>query len=431
MHENSLDGILLDKLKKLKTNVRVRRTKMEEIMMKKKVLSALLAVAMVSTLLTGCSKSTETETTASTDGTKVVKIGVYEPTSGDNGAGGKQELLGIQYANMVTPTVEIAGEEYTVELVVVDNESSTDKGPSAAASVVSAGVSVVLGSYGSGVAIAAADVFAEAGVPAIGVTCTNPQVTEGNTHYFRICFLDPFQGTVLANFANDELEVKTAYILTKLGDDYSTGLGYYFKEAFEALGGTVIEETFQEGNSDFTSYITTAKNAGAEVFFAPVSTEALGLIIEQFVAQGMDIPMMAGDTGDSNIVLNVAEGKDVDIFVTTFYQEGGNEEFDSGIKEWINSDSTAKANNGGDDTIAAPSAMGYDAYYVALEALKAAGSTDPAAVNEALWDVSYEGVTGLIEFESENGDAIRDLAYVKTANTETAAWDLITVQGVE
>ena len=398
--------------------------------MKKRVLSVLLAAAMLSTLLAGCERTPEsTSDSSSAAGGDVVKIGVFEPASGDNGAGGKQETLGIQYANYVTPTVEIGGKEYTVQLDIVDNESSNDKAPSAAATLVSDGVSVVLGSYGSGVSLAGSDTFREAGIPVIGVTCTNPQITEGNTHYFRICFLDPFQGTVLANFASDNFSAKKAYVLTKLGDDYSTGLGYYFTEAFEALGGEVVSETFQEGNSDFTSYITSAKNEGAEVFFAPSSTEVAALLIEQAASQGLGMPLLAGDTWDSNVILNAAEGKDVDIYVSTFYQEGGDPEFDAGIKEWINSDSTAKANNGGDDTVSGLTVMGYDAYYVALEALKAAGSTDPAAVNEALWDVTYTGVSGDISF-NEIGDANRDAAYVKNANTETGAWDFVAEQSV-
>ena len=386
--------------------------------MKKKLMSVLLAAAMVAA------------TAVPAFAADTVKIGVYEPASGDNGAGGKQETLGIQYANSETPTVEIDGKEYTVELDIVDNESSNDKGPSAAAQLVSDGVSIVLGSYGSGVSIAASDIFKQGGIPALGVTCTNPQITQGNTHYFRICFLDPFQGTVLANFANDQFEAKKAYVLTKLGDDYSAGLGHYFTEAFEELGGEVVEETFPEGNSDFASYITSAKNAEADVFFAPTSTEAAALIIEQAASQGLEMPIMAGDTWDSNVILNAAQGKDVQIYVTTFYQEGGNAEFDAGMKEFINSDSTNTANNGGDDTIAAVSAMGYDAYYVALEALKAAGSTDPADVNEALWDVTYDGVCGHVEFD-ENGDAKRDNAYVKTSKTETGSWDFVGEQGID
>ena len=372
----------------------------------------------------------QTDVTPSADGAKVVKIGIFEPASGDNGAGGKQESIGIQYANSLVNTVEIGGETYEVKLVAVDNESSNDKAPTAAATLVSEGCSVVLGSYGSGVSIAASDVFKNAGVPAIGVTCTNPQVTDGNTHYFRICFLDPFQGTVLANYAKENFGAAKAYCLSKLGDDYSGGLVHYFSQAFEALGGEVISEEFQDGNSDFTSYITKAKNEGCDVFFAPTSTEAAALIIEQAASQDLTMPIMAGDTWDANVILNAAKGKDVTIYVTTFYQEGGNAEFDAGVKEFINSTPTNLANNGGDDTVSAVTARGYDAYFTALEAIKAAGSADPKAVNEALWGVKYDGVTGHIEF-NETGDAKRDAAYVKTANTETGAWDFVAVQKVE
>ena len=391
--------------------------------MKRKLLSVLLTAAMAVTMAAS--------TAVAAFGADTVKIGVYEPASGDNGAGGKQETLGIQYANSVQPTVEIDGKEYNVELDIVDNESSNDKGPTAASKLVSDGVSVALGSYGSSVSIAASDIFKQGGIPAIGVTCTNPQVTQGNTHYFRICFLDPFQGTVLANFASEKFEAKKAYVLTKQGDDYSAGLGHYFSKAFEELGGEVVEDTFPEGNSDFASYVTTAKNNEADVFFAPVSTEAAALIIDQAASQGLTMPLLAGDTWDSNVILNAAKGKDVQIYVTTFYQEGGNEDFDKGIKEYINSDSTNKANNGGDDTVAAVSAMGYDAYFTVLEALKAAGSTDPAKVNEALWDVQYDGVCGHIEFDKENGDAVRDTAFVKNANTETGAWEFVGEQGTK
>lgn len=399
----------------------------------KKFLTLLLAATMsmgcVSSL-TGCSDNTATDEQNKAKDDKTVYIGVYEPASGDNGAGGKQEALGVQYANSCVNTVDINGEEYKVELISVDNESSNDKAPSAAQELISKGVSVVLGSYGSGVSIAASDIFKKGGVPAIGITCTNPQVTEGNTHYFRICFLDPFQGTVLANYAR-EMGAEKAYCLSKMGDDYSGGLSNYFEKAFTELGGEVVSETFQEGNSDFTSYIANAKNAGAQVFFAPVSTEAAALIIDQASSQSLDIPIMAGDTWDSNVILNAAQGKDVEIIVTTFYQEGGKPEFDSGIKEWVNADSTRLANNGGDDKISALTVMGYDAYFVALEAVKAAQSTDPAKINEALWNVNYDGVCGNVTFEQVNGDANRDKAYVKKVNTETGNWDFVAEQGVK
>ena len=403
----------------------------------KKLSAFLMSLVMVAGLLAGCGggdKAATSDSSAPADSAasanKVVKIGVFEPQTGDNGAGGKQEILGMQYANYVQPTVEIGGETYDVQLEIVDNRTSAENGPSAAAELVNRGVSVVLGSYGSGVSMAGGAIFEEAGIPAIGVTCTNPQVTSDCSVYFRICFLDPFQGTVLANYAYNELGVTTAYVLGMLGSDYDQGLVYYFTEAFEALGGTVVAESFPEGTANFVSYINNAKSAGAGVIFAPVSINYAQLIVEAADAQGFDGALLGSDTWDSNKVIESAKGKDVSAYVTTFYQEGGNEEFDNGIKEWINANADAKTNNGGNDMIAAVTAMGYDAYFTALEALKAAGSTDPAAVLEALPGVSYEGVSGLIEFD-DIGDAVRDSAFIKTANTETGAWDFVKVQSVE
>ena len=393
----------------------------------KRVVVITLVLCMLLTMVTGCGGTAGA-------GSDVIKIGVFEPSSGDNGAGGKQEVLGIEYANSVLNTVEIGGKTYKLQLEIVDNESSTDKAPSAAATLVSAKCSVVLGSYGSGVSIAASDVFKNAKIPVIGVSCTNPQVTEGNTHYFRVCYLDPFQGTVLANFAVDSYEAKTAYILTKLGDDYSVGLGNYFKKAFEALGGKVVEESFQEGNSDFTAFLTTAVNEKADVIFAPTSTEAASLIISQAASQGITIPLLAGDTWDSSVILDAAKGSNVSVAVSTFFDEGDNTEagtkFVSGFKAWLKADATKLANNGGNDIVAAVSALGYDAYMTAVEAIKAAGSSDSTAINEKLWNVNYTGVTGNITFDTI-GDAVRNVAYIKSVNTADGAWKFVAIQSVK
>ena len=138
---------------------------------------------------------------------------------------------------------------------------------------------------------------------------------------------------------------------------------------------------------------------------------------------------MGSDTLDDNMVLEAIAGTDLELYVSTFYQEGGSAEFDAGIKEYINTNSEALAANGGNDTISAVTAMGYDAYFTALEALKAAGSTKPADVLAALPGVTYEGVSGQIAFD-DIGDAIRDSAFIKTANTEKGVWDFVKVQGI-
>ncbi len=387
----------------------------------KKVLALTLSLLMVLTLCVGCGGGS-----GSSDG-DTIKIGVFEPASGDNGAGGKQETLGIQYANQECPTVTVGDKEYNVELVIVDNESDNSKAVTAAQSLVSSGVSIVLGSYGSGVSIAAADTFADANMPAIGVTCTNPQVTADCEQYFRICFLDPFQGTVLANYAAEN-GCKKAYCLSKLGDDYSVGLCNYFVEAFKALGGEVVEEQFPDKNTDFTSYVANAKKAGCDVFFSPVSTEAAALIVDQAEAQKLGMPILAGDTWDSNVITGAAKGKDVEIVVTTFYQEGGNPAFDEGCKAWIEGNADALTNNGGNTDLAAVTAMGYDAYYVALEAIKAAGSVEPADILAALPALNVTGrVCGDVTFNA-TGDANKTEAFVKKCNTETGAWEFLKKQ---
>ena len=383
----------------------------------KKVIALVLAFVMVFALCACGGGSDE----------KVIKIGVYEPQTGANGAGGKQEILGMEYANSVCPTVTIGGVEYKIELVYGDNESNTEKAVSAATKIISEGVSVVLGSYGSAVAIAASDTFKNAGVPAIGVTCTNPQVTEGNEHYFRICFLDPFQGTVLANYAAKELKAVKAYCLGENGNEYDQGLVTFFKQAFEKAGGTVVTDAFPKDNSDFSSYLNKAKDQGCNVIFAPVSIAYATQIVSQAASLNIGIPFLGSDTWDDNMVLQAAKGTSVQAFVSTFYAEGGNKTFDDGIKAYINGNADAKTTNGGDDTISAVTAMGYDAYYVALEALKAAGSTDPAKVMEALPGVIYDGVSGHIAFD-ETGDAIRDTAYIKTIDSATNTWKFVTQQ---
>ena len=387
--------------------------------MAKKIIALLLAVCLIASFCAcGADKGGDT-----------IYIGVYEPQSGSNGAGGKQEILGMQYANSLVNTIEVGGKTYKVELVYADNESANEKAVTAATKLVSSKCSVVLGSYGSGVSIAAGETFANAKLPAIGVTCTNPAVTDGNDYYFRICFLDPFQGTVLANYAYEKLGASTVYCLGELGNDYDQGLVNYFAQAAEALGMTVITDSFPAENSDFTSYLTTAKNAGADVIFAPCSTNYAQLIIEQAAAQGITAPMLAGDTWDSNVILAAAQGKDVNIHVTTFFAEGGAPEFEEGLKAWINADATNLTNNGGNDTISAVTVMGYDAYNVALAAIKAAGTLDTVKIRDAIAGLSTSGITGSISFNAI-GDANRDAAYIKHANTETGAWDFVAIQGV-
>ena len=376
--------------------------------MKKKVVSLMLCTALTAS---GNEASTEEGEAAdgAASGGSVIKVGVFEPQTGENGGGGLQEVYGIRYANQERPTVTVGGTEYTIELVEADNKSDKTEAVTAAQTLVSADVVGVLGSYGSGVSIAAGEIFKEAQIPAIGCSCTNPQVTEGNDYYFRVCFLDPFQGTVMANFAKEE-GAKTAAVITQLGDDYSSGLGSFFKNAFNSFGEVVAEEQFQTNQTDFKASLTNIKNANPDVIFAPSSIATAPLIIKQARELGITCPIMAGDTWENaTIIENVGEYTQ-DIFLSTFFDEDGVDEagaaFITGFKEYLTS-------NGQSDIIPAVSALGYDAYNTLIDAIEAADSVDPAAICTALATIETTGVTGAISFDA-NGDANKDMAFIKT-----------------
>ncbi len=346
----------------------------------------------------------------------VIKVGVFEPVTGENGGGGFQEVLGMRYANQVAPTVDIGGKSYKVELVEVDNKSDKTEAVTAAQSLIASGVSVVLGSYGSGVSIAAGGIFADAHVAAIGASCTNPQVTLGNDYYFRVCFLDPFQGTVMANYAFQD-GAKTAAVITQLGDDYSSGLGNFFLKAFKGLAGDaaiVADEQFQTNQTDFKAILTNVKAANPDVIFAPSSIATAPLLIKQARELGITAKIMAGDTWENVTIIENA-GKDAEgITFSTFFDEADPTaaDFVKGFKEYLKANPDSLEKNGGEG-VAAVSALGYDAYMTAIAAIQAAGTTDSQAIRDALPGVSITGVTGAISFD-ENGDAKKDMAYIKT-----------------
>ena len=377
----------------------------------KKILALGLAAAMTASLAACGGASGGNSGSGASAGGDVIKIGVFEPTTGENGGGGFQEVLGIRYANETHKTVKIGDKEYTIELVEVDNKSDKTEAVNAANKLMGEKVSVVLGSYGSGVSIAAGQIFADAKVPAIGCSCTNPQVTQGNEYYFRVCFLDPFQGTVMANYAMQN-GYKSAAVLTQLGDDYSSGLGSYFKTAFTELGGTVVdEEQFQTNQTDFKAVLTNIKAANPDVIFAPSSITTAPLIIKQARELGITALIAAGDTWENSTIIENAGADAEGVVLSTFFDEAEPanaeaESFIKGFKEYLKS-------NDQSDIIPAVSALGYDAYLAAYNAIEKAQSTDGEAIKDALKTVSFDGVTGAVSF-NEEGDANKDMAFIKT-----------------
>ena len=386
----------------------------------KKFLAMMLALVMALSLVACGEQGDSQKGDDSASGDKVVKIGAFEPTSGQNGGGGKKEILGIEYAHSLKPTVTINGEEYSVQLVYADNASDQAKAPTAAQTLISQGVSVVIGTYGSACAIAAGPLFESAKIPAIGTSCTNPQVTAGNDYYFRVGYIDPFQGAVMANFAFNEKGSSNCALIIESGDDYSAGFGNYFRQEMERLGGKATTLEFQKGEADFSTIMASIKSEGYDGIFAPVSIETAAMIISQARDAGITCPIMAGDTWDDISIAQRTGSKATDIYFSAFFDaadttnEAG-KAFVDGFTKWVAEDATRVENNGGvSDVISSVTPCGYDAYMAAVGAIEAAQSTDGATIRDALATLEISGlITGDLKFD-ENGDAIKNYAVIKT-----------------
>ena len=389
--------------------------------MLKKHLAVLMALGLTAALLSGCRKEQEP---APETAVEPVRIGVLEPETGTLAPWGQLELLGLHYANEQRPSVTLNGVEYPVELVCADNASDPDKTSASAQTLADAGVSIVLGSYDSALSLAAADTLAEAGIPALGISCTSPQLTEESPHYFTLCYQDAFQGTVLANFAAHQLNARRVYCLAETGSVYDLGLVDTFRAAAEPLGLTVVEAEFPSGTTNFADYLAQAREGQADVIFAPCTSTYAPSLLAQL---GDDMPLLSGDSWDSEETRQAAAAGQATIYLSTFYAEGGDPDFEDGFRDWLHEHDPETDKD--ELSVSALSVLAYDAYNAALSAIEAAGSADPADVERALHTVSCTGVTGTISF-GDNGSDQRDTAYIKTVNLETGDWELVAIQGI-
>ena len=374
----------------------------------KKFVSALLASAVALSLVAGCGggdkKRPDEKKPAAAAG--AVKVGVFLPLTGDNAAGGELELRGIKLANKLHP--EINGKK--IELVIADNKSDKAESANVVARLIEKDkVKVILGSYGSSLSMAAGNIVKDSKVPAIGTSCTNPQVTKGNEYYFRACFIDPFQGTVMANYAFKKGAKKVA-IVQEVSNDYSVGLAKFFKEAFEKLAGpgSVVDiANYQTGDKDFTAQLTNLKAKNPDAIFAPGNFTESALLVKQARQLGIKVPFMGGDTWETQDFVNVG-GKDVDgvAFSSAF---DSTKAATPEAKAFL--DAYAKEYKG--EQPGGLTALAYDSYLIALNAMKAAGVEDSKKIRDAIASTKdLETTTGKTTLNAD-GDPIKS-AVIKT-----------------
>lgn len=341
---------------------------------------------------TGCTKKES----------NVIKIGVFEPITGANAAGGQLEVEGIKLANKLYP--EVLGKK--VELVIADNKSDKVEAATAAARLVEKEkVTAIIGSWGSSLAMAAGDIVKQGKVPTVGASCTNPLVTAGNEYYFRVCFIDPFQGTVMANYAYSKLNAKKAAIVQEVNNDYAVGLAKFFMDSFKKLTGDedciVAVANYNTGDQDFSAQLTNVKAKNPDVIFAPGNFTESALIISQARKLGITCPFIGGDTWETQEFLDIGqEAVEGAVFSTFFASETPiTEESGKFIEAYRNEYEKEPA---------AVAALGYDAYILILDAIKRANSTDRVKLREEIARTqNFQGAAGIITLDA-NGDAIKN-----------------------
>ena len=316
--------------------------------------------------------------------------------TGANGAGGADEYDGIKLANKLFPTV--LGKK--VQLVAVDNKSDKVEAANAATVLVQKEkVKAVIGSWGSSLSMSGGPIFAEAKVPAVAVSATNPNVTKGNEYYFRVCFLDPFQGTVNAAYAFNTLKAKKVAIIREVSNDYSVGLAKFFVDGFVKLSGDpasiVATSDYNTGDQDFTAQLTNIKKFEPDVIFAPGNYTESALIIKQARALGMTAQFLGGDTWDMAAFQQVGGAAVEGATFSTFFANDvpinkTSEAFLKAFRDEYKKEPPAVA------------ALGYDAYMVIMDAIKRANSAEPQKIRDALTQTkNFEGSAGSITINAE------------------------------
>ena len=337
---------------------------------------------------------------------KVIKFGVFEPLTGANAAGGAEEVDGIKLAQSLYPTVTVGGVTYKIELAIADNKSDKVEAANAGQNLVDREkVQVVLGSWGSSLSMAAGPIFQAAKIPAIGLSCTNPLVTKGNPYYFRVCFLDPFQGTVMSNYAFNNDKAKKAIIIREVSNDYSVGLAKFFVDNFVKLTGDkkaiVATLNYNTGDQDFSAQLTQIKSLKADVIFAPGNYTESALIIKQARELGITTPFLGGDTWDIAEFLSVGKSAVEGVVVSTFFDVDApltplSKVFVTEFRKKYSKEPSAVG------------VLGFDGYLLAIDAIKRAGSVDPVKIRDAIAATrNFAGASGYISFTADSNDPVK------------------------
>jgi branched-chain amino acid transport system substrate-binding protein len=344
-------------------------------------MKSLPLVLLVSCALLGASCSRQSE---------AIKVGEYASLTGKDATFGQSSHKGAVMAfEELNAAGGVLGKK--LELITEDNQSRPGESATVAKKLITREkVVALLGEVASTRSLEAAPIAQNAKIPMIAPAATNPAVTETGDYVFRVCFIDPFQGTVMAKFAQDDLKVSKVAILTSVSNAYSVGLANFFRDTFTKNGGTVaIEQKYTEGDKDFRAQLTAIKAAGIEAVFVPGYYTEAALVVRQARDLGITVPFFGGDGWESEKLLEIGGAALNGCFYSTHFSP---ENQDPNVAAFVRK-FKARWNNETPDAFAA---LGYDAAYVLIDAIKRAGTTAGPQLRDALAATrNFAGATGI------------------------------------
>lgn len=355
----------------------------------------LLALVLVLPLISGCTKK-ENE----------IVIGEYDSLTGSDATFGLSSNKGVRLAlDEVNAAGGIKGKK--VSLVTLDDQGKNEEAASAVTRLITQNnVVAIIGGVASGRSKAAAPIAQSNKVPFVSPASTNPDVTKAGDYVFRVCFIDPFQGMVMAKFAKENLKIKKAAILRDVKNDYSVGLADVFAEEFKKSGGEIVADlSYQAGDIDFKAQLTQIRSKNPEAIYVPGYYTEVGLIAQQARQLGVKVPLMGGDGWDSDKLYEIGKEAINGNYYSNHYTT---ESTDPAVTEFIKK-FKAKYN----ETPDALAALGYDAAKILTAAIERAPDLSGKAIRDELSKTKdFPGVTGKISL-NENRDAVKSAVVIQ------------------
>lgn len=374
-------------------------------------LLGLISLWLGALCLAGCGGKNAAGPGQAADQNKIV-IGLIVPLTGEAATYGVSTKQG---AELATGEINAGGGLLGRQIVfkIADDKGDPTEGAAAYTRLIDQDkVVAIIGAVMSKVSLAGAPICQSRGVPMITSSSTNPKVTEVGDYIFRACFIDPFQGTVGATFAFNNLKVRKAACIFDVGNDYTKGLSEFFRDKFSQLGGRIVGfEAHPIGATDFNAQLTKIVAAGPELIYISDYYNDVGLIAKQARDLGFKGYLMGGDGWDSPDLVGIG-GKAVEggYFTNHFSQDDKRPE----VKNFVTT-YTAKFGAAPD----ALAALGYDAANILFSAIRKTGSTDRAAIRDALKITSFNAVSGQITFDAAR-NPIKAAVIIKVKNGRQA-----------